>query len=158
MPRGFKEFGLDVDCDNVVRTFGDLQGEPAIARAKVNDLHIGRDPHSGHDLVRSWPQSLPPTRCRHFGGVKEAWGMSGHLRDCLDEAKNSILQNVRRSVSQCQSHAIPMASKLGPVQRELFLEGRGDTRSAPQSLTVFFDTRVRRQSNTCRHTPAKHRV
>src|SRR4029077_9158182 len=93
MPRGFKEFGLDVDCHNVVRTFGDLQGEPAIARAKVNDLHIGRDPHSGHDLVRSWPQSLPPTRCRHFGGVKEAWGMSGHLRDGLDESKSSILHS-----------------------------------------------------------------
>ena len=89
---------------------------------------------------------------------KKAWGMSGHLRDCLDEPKNSILQNVRRSVSRCQSHAIPMASKLRPVQRELFLEGRGDTRSAPQSLTVFFDARVRRERNTCRHTPAKHRV
>jgi len=79
MPRGFEEFGLDVDCDNTMRTFGDLQGKPAIARAKVNDFDIRRDPHSGNDLLRSWPQSLPPTGCRHFSGVKEAWGMSGHL-------------------------------------------------------------------------------
>ena len=62
MPRGFKEFGLDVDCENVVRTFGDLQGEPAIARAKVNDLHIGRDPHSGHDLVRELATEPPTNR------------------------------------------------------------------------------------------------
>ncbi len=83
MPRGFEESGLNVDCDNETRAFGHLQSEPAIARAKVNDLHIGQDPYCGHDLVWSWPQSLPPTGCRHLGGLKKACGMFGHLNEQL---------------------------------------------------------------------------
>jgi len=77
MARHLQQTRVDVDGDDVAGDLGDLQREPAVARAKIDHVHSGLDAHCGKHAGGIWPQRLPPSGGRHLGALEE----SGTIHD-----------------------------------------------------------------------------
>ncbi len=69
---------VDVDRDHPPHDLGDLQREPAVTGAKVDDLHPRLDAHGADHAGRVGPQGLPPSGVRHLGPLEEARNPAAH--------------------------------------------------------------------------------
>jgi hypothetical protein len=76
--RDVEQPAVDIDRRDMRRDPGDLQGEPAVARAKIDDAHAGCDADRGEHARRIGPQGLPPAGGRHFGSFEESRRESLH--------------------------------------------------------------------------------
>ncbi len=78
MTRHFQQVTVYVDRGDVTRDLPDLQREPAVARAQINDLHARLDPHCGEYTSRVRPQRLPPSGSWHLGALEKSGKIIGH--------------------------------------------------------------------------------
>src|SRR6516165_6048671 len=78
----FEKLGVDVDCDDTASKFGNFQSEPAVAGAKIDNLHVGRDSDCNEHIAWHRPQSFPPARGRLFSPFKEASRVIDHSSLC----------------------------------------------------------------------------
>jgi len=67
-----KQLTVDIDPNDAAGRLGDLQSEPAIAAAQVDDAHPRPYADRIHHFRRIRPQRLPPAGGRHFGPLEKA--------------------------------------------------------------------------------------
>jgi hypothetical protein len=77
--RDIQQAAVNVDGDDATRDFCDLQREPAIPRAQIDDVHARSDPNLGEHASRIRPQRFPPTCSRHFRAFEKSRKTAAHL-------------------------------------------------------------------------------
>jgi hypothetical protein len=113
----FEQIAINVDCHNMARCLGHVQGEPPIARAEVDRFHAGAQADLIKHAGRIGPQHRPPSGRGHLGGFKETLLFATHVESFARSRSIGLSRYERVSVDLKTAGALFSARTLKGVNR-----------------------------------------